>query len=597
MIITKFRILFILSLLLSFTSVSYSQVNVKDSIDVILHNDTLDIETRFRNAYNLVFYNSSPEEAKAFALDIVYPFVEDKWEDNSEHLSHLARLYLLISFCYRERGGEDKDEKERYYAEKALETAKESEDDAVCARCSMACAYMELKRGDEKQAHEYLYQAISHYDKLEMYSKSSEMLYVIVGTFFDIKDTDGMKRVLGQMEENLEKDSSKQSQYQYNVIKHFYYDLLLDKQKKDKKAIDYQWVDSSMLYINRNIYLVDNHLEELDKHWMHAYAYYFLAKELDKYYPEQTDSIHHYLDKAIEMREKEEISRMNESSSVMELNIYINQVRAQTLFREGKIRESYQVMSEALSLLDELGNYNNLNEARSITYQFMIDYYEQNNRPAEALRYSKLLHENDAVRFENEKIQVMNEMSAKYETEKKEIRIQNLIKENKAAQRILWLTIGLSIALLFAFLLTILFGRLKRKNIEQRLYETALHAELRQNELEKIQNIQQQLEQNPIQNTMEKVSELISISVIEKEDKKKYLERIPKIDAKLLQQVYQTAKVKITNMDMKYIICFAIDMDVKDISLLFNIEPASVHTVRYRIKKKFSKDDAARLLL
>ncbi|MCL2073360.1 MAG: hypothetical protein FWH18_05540 [Marinilabiliaceae bacterium] len=64
----------------------------------------------------------------------------------------------------------------------------------------------------------------------------------------------------------------------------------------------------------------------------------------------------------------------------------------------------------------------------------------------------------------------------------------------------------------------------------------------------------------------------------------------------MLENAYQTSKAKITSMDIKYIICFAADLDTKDISLIFNIEPASVNTVRYRIKKKFAEEDAFRMV-
>jgi hypothetical protein len=281
----------------------------------------------------------------------------------------------------------------------------------------------------------------------------------------------------------------------------------------------------------------------------------------------------------------------------MEMKIYIHQLRAQTLFQQGKTQEAYRFMNESLNLLNKLKGYQTLDEQRYTAYLFMADYYENRNRPAEALKYQKLLRESEAQRYDSEKVQALNEMSVKYETEKKEIRIQTLVKEYKAAQRTLWMTIGLSLTLLAAFLLIVLSSRLKRKNVEQRLYETALLAELRQNELEKIQNLQQQIEQQPVKNAIEKIIWLIEKSIIEKDTKKAYLERLSKIDAKLLEQAYQTAKVKITGMDMKYIICFSTDIDVRDISLLFNIEPASVHTVRYRIKKKFSKEDTFRAIL
>jgi hypothetical protein len=172
------------------------------------------------------------------------------------------------------------------------------------------------------------------------------------------------------------------------------------------------------------------------------------------------------------------------------------------------------------------------------------------------------------------------------------MQIQALIKEKAAARRILLLVIGLLTALLTTSVLMIFSNRLKRKNTEQQLYETALLAELSQSELEKVQKVQQQLEQNPVKNSIEKITWLVEESLIESITKKTYFEHLARIDVQLLEQAYQTSNVKITTMDMKYIICFAADMDVKDISLLFNVEPASVHTVRYRIRKKFAKENA-----
>jgi len=77
----------------------------------------------------------------------------------------------------------------------------------------------------------------------------------------------------------------------------------------------------------------------------------------------------------------------------------------------------------------------------------------------------------------------------------------------------------------------------------------------------------------------------------------KSLVHLSKIDCQLLEHAYQTSKVKLTGMDIKYIICFSANIDVKDISLLFNIEPASVHTVRYRIRRKFAKGDGVLMMV
>ncbi len=586
--------LFLLSLACSFTA--GAQADVKESLQTILQNDTLVPGVRFSYAYNTVFLNCSPQEAEALGMEVIYPFVEKNWDNPSDRLNYLSRIYLMIGFCHRERGGEDRNDKERQFMEKALETALKSEVDAVCAHCHNACAFMEIKRGDVKKAHEHLYRAIHYFDKTGNYTKSAEMLYTIATNFHEIKDTDGLQRVLGQMEQYLQKDTSKQSRYQYNVVKHVRYELLKEKQK-EQGEVDYRLVDSSLVYIRDNVSLVENHLDELSPNWMHGYAYYYLAKELDDYYPARTDSIHLYLDRALELLEAEVVSRTNESASAMELKICLGTVRADALLREGRNQQAYKVLDETLGLLGKLEDHGNLNTIRSRAYRLMVEYYEKAGQPVLALKYHKLLLENEDRSHEKEKVQAINDTAARYETEKKEIRILALEQENKDARRILWLSVGLSLALLVAFLLVVLWNRLKRRNVEQRLYETALLAELHRNELEQLHSANQQLEQDPVEHTIEKIAQLVSDSLIGKDIKKGYMENISKIDPKLLEQAYRTSEGKVTGMELKYMVCFLAGMDVKDISLIFDVEPASVRTVRYRIRKKFPEKDPFRAIL
>ena len=618
-------------LFLCFSLSTYAQINVKDSLQAILQDESVDAETRFKNARNLIAYNNAtPQEAEDLGLNVLYPFAQKQWKEKSKQQERLAVIYGVISYSYRERGkGDDKDEKERFFAQKALETAKKSGNDTVAASCGTVCGYMEIRMGNVKKGHEYLYDAIKHYDKAEMYVKASEMLYVIASNFFDIKDTHGMRRILQQMEEYLEKDTSKQSLYQYYVLKKSYSEMLLDRQKSDKQPLDCQLVDTTMFYVKKMIYLVENFLDELSPYWMHGYAYYYAVKAFDDYFPEQTDSIFFYLDKAFEMSKKETFHATIQPNALKEFYAYNNTFRAIALDRVGKTQEAYRVMSGVIVLLDELKTYGNLGIHRHRAYQFMADYYEKENRPVEALKYYKLLKESDEQRYENEKVQSINDMSVKYETEKKEIQIAALEKDKQAAQRILLLSVGLIAVLLISLLIFIRFYKLRKKNLEQSIYETALFAELKHNELEhnvkekecllqqyndlellsvhnkqmaqsykdELKRIKQQLEQKPTKTMIGKLTEWLSKSVMDKAKKELYIKQLSDLDIEMLEQGYLCSDEKISNMEMKYIICFAIDMDVKDISLLFNVEPASIRTVRYRIKKKFGEKNTFKFLM
>ena len=128
-------------------------------------------------------------------------------------------------------------------------------------------------------------------------------------------------------------------------------------------------------------------------------------------------------------------------------------------------------------------------------------------------------------------------------------------------------------------------------------YEKALFEALPIDELEKMVSITKHVINKPIKNAVDTISELIARSKINEDNKIKYLERLSKLDLSLIEDAYKTSKEKITDMDIKYIICIAADLDVKDIGLLFNVEEYSVYTIRYRIKKKFAKEDAFQMIL
>ncbi len=567
---------------------AFGQVNVKDSVQTVLQNDTADAHNRFNSAYVVIYLNSSPEEAEQLGMNVLYPFVQKNWKEKSEQLSFLSNIYLLIAARYYERGGEDKYSQSRIFWEKALETAQKAGNDEVCAISLGLLGTSNISQGNTVRGQQYIYEAITYYDKQGMYVQSAGLLYNIAGCFSDIKDTEGMARVLAQMEDYFKKDNSKQSQHQYNVMKHRYFELLVEKEKKKTGKTDFRLADSTMLYMKRNIALVENHLDELSPNYLHGWDYYYIARALDSYYPEQNDSIVAYVNKAMEMLNQEQQIIKNDDA-VKELLLITGIPLAKAYARKGNWQEAYKIMTEkTLPLLDELKGRRNITDQRHAAYQFMADYHEKFGNIAEALAFEKLLRESEAERYENEKVQAINDMSAKYETEKKEVQIQTLSKQKK-------LLLVLAIALFFIVVLVVLFSRLKRKNIKQQLYETALLAELHQNELEKIkagnrQADKQELERYRAENTIESITQMVSDSLIESDSKKIYSDRLSKLDAKLFENIVQNGNAKITSMDMKYLICFAADIDVKDISTIFNIEPASVHTVRYRIRKKYAKE-------
>ena len=51
--------------------------------------------------------------------------------------------------------------------------------------------------------------------------------------------------------------------------------------------------------------------------------------------------------------------------------------------------------------------------------------------------------------------------------------------------------------------------------------------------------------------------------------------------------IFHDAVKPLSNMEKKYLLLFMEGKSVEEVSLIMHVEPASVYTMRYRIKKKF----------
>ena len=522
------------------------------------------------------------EEGVALYYDLLLPFVEKNVKDELSRDRAKGKIFTNIFWTYSLHGYPGEAEENDVFLKKLVERADVLKNDTARANIYRGYGAFQSAIGNVPLAHEYYYKAMALYESIHLHERVFLCLYNIAEKMSETRDTAGFRKIIEQMEYYVDLPSfevSDRALYHVYVARSIYYGIL------------YEYHPETIAYNDAALRDNINALDLLERSEIKSsiiyYSYYNTASCYHKSHPEQYDSIYYFLDKALEYK-----TGYKYVDAELEINVYI--FYAKLHFEQERYEQAEKELLYVLSLLEELDNNNTAMEYTE-TYKFLAKCYEMMKRPAEALKYYKLLLENEGKRYDNEKVVAMNDMLVKYETEKKQIQIQTLIKE----QRILRLIIWLSLTLLTILLLIILLNRLKRKNIEQRLYETALLAELQQTEFatEKGQNAKQQLEQNRVKNTIEDITKLISVSLIETNDKQIYLQRLSQIDVKLLETAYQISKVKITGMDMKYLVCFTTDMDVKDISLLFNIEPASVHTVRYRIKKKFSKEDSFRVML
>jgi hypothetical protein len=595
-----------------------AEENIEQKIKNILNDKSVtDPFKRWKAAFDTTdfYYNDlSHEETMRIYAQILLPFVEKEMKKNIQYHRSLAYTYRYIGYVYGDQGTASDRVQEELFYNKSVKHGELSKNDTVIAFFYYEYANMHLLKGNVAIAHDYFYKALQLYESIKQYHAISDCLYRIAESYTQIRDIAGLRAVLEQMQQNIEKKNSVITRYNLYSVQGVYYDILAQEEPENSASYN----DSALCAARNIIQLIENHRGELPKCSVIAWEYYNMSITYQKCYPERLDSVYYFLDKALEGMRLQHLDVI----TTLEIEISVYLMYAELNFEQKKYTQAEKDMLHVLSLLEQIQDYNTVIVEYSDAYKFLAKCYETMNKPREALKYQKLLQENEAKRYNNEKVTAMNDMLVKYETEKKEGERSRLSERNRNAQKILLLAISLILFLLMALLFFIRYYRIRKKSLEQSIYESALLAELNRNELEQnlkekeqlqkqyskletqanrnkekaesynveLTRIKQQLEQKPTQTVAAKLAEWISKSAMKRNQKETYLQQLSELDIDAMEKNFLSAHDKISNMDMKYIICFAINMKVQDMCLLFNIEPNSIYIVRYRIKKKFEKN-------
>jgi len=551
--------------------------------------------------------NVNTDEQIGLFYKVLHPEVQ-KIKDEERYNMEMAKAYRYLCFLYLRI--EDVLES-KSSIDTALVYAEKSRNDTTHAYVYQAYADWHRDAGSIEKAHEYYYKAIDIFEEQGNELEISSAFLAIANSYGQMRDYEGVKSVVRRLQDIDDGNASKTFHYNLYSIQSYYYHLLYE-EFSDTEC----YRDSSILYAKKGIYLAEKYGNELNKVEV-PWSYYNLAVTyLNDFSPPLLDSISYYLDKI----EACDLSYYDENA-FREVMISVNDMKAWLYYHNGEYGAAEKKAQEVLELLGQQINPNMVIPEYSEIYRFLAMLYEETNKPLLALKYQKLFNENQSKRFKQEKMYALKELNTKYEVEKKESNIIELRKEQEYTQRIFLLSIIVLAALLFIIVLLFITSRLKRKGMEQRLYEAALIAEQRLEELEhqekekrKLQEeydrlqdvaasskdetkyekeldlLKRKIQKEDSKTIISKVEKIVDSSVLDTATKQKYLKLLSEINAEKLQQTFSYSFERLTPMDMKYVVCFSIGMDIPHIATIFNVEPASVYTVRYRVKKKFKND-------
>ena len=238
------------------------------------------------------------------------------------------------------------------------------------------------------------------------------------------------------------------------------------------------------------------------------------------------------------------------------------------------------MMHEVLGMIEEVAKEspNTVVTERGEAYKFLAMMAEEQGKWQAAYDYQQQLTESNSERYDLDKRRILQEVQTQYEVEKKELRMAKLAAENRSNR---WLMVALWL-LLVAMVMGYWLLMMRKRNVEAQLYEAALEADNMRNT---IQSLESKTDVDPLTILIDEL-----IAQLQSGRNLAYgpaaIAHLRSLDLAHLQALISHGK-KITVMDKRYILCFAAGMSVEDIADFMSLEPASVYTVRYRLKKKF----------
>ena len=427
-------------------------------------------------------------------------------------------------------------------------------------------ALRDFESGKAEDAQRKLIAAYELFIETKNWDMASMCLYERAIDYMNMGDWENMLVQQDALESLYEQHNSPMVAYNYHSVASGYYSYM-------------DSIDLALEHGRRAIVGLEQIADPRSYNIVPAWSYYNMAFFYDMYFqPPMVDSVRHYLGRA---RASVIGSRSRKDS--LEALISIVDLEAWQEYYEHDYREAEAMMHEVLAMIDTVAQEspNTIITERAEAYEFLAMMAEEQGKWQAAYGYQQQLTETNAQRYDVDKRRVLQEVQTQYEVEKKELRLAKLEAENQSHR---WLLVALWLLLL---LLVIGYWLLVmgRKNAEAKLYEAALEAD---NMRQAISVLEEKTDIEPLRLLVDGL-----VKQMQEVAKRDYTEpSIMALQALDLAhiQVLLSHGTKITTMDKRYILCFAAGMTVEQIADFMCLEPASVYTVRYRLRKKFGSE-------
>lgn len=588
-----FIIFFFLIPVFGFAASQVHLTGVEKQLNSILSTEIPD--TAVWKALRLVTEDDSLslEETEAFYAKNIFPYLEKK---------KIAISYLTLAVAYRSRAltvsriGRTEDYRNYMeiaynYILKVGDTGYQElrQKGAVC----YSYASMQMFIGDVAKAHKIYYQAIRAAEKIKDYNKVMESFYALAVYYTQVKDTKRLDNILADIKEVFQKAGNDVPPSAY----YSWYSVATVRYSIDDDCPVMR--DSAMLYSRKSLDLVEKYGPELTHGTANlAWNYYNHALFfIDKPYVNE-DSASYYLEKARKVPQ-----RLKMHAREVELNV---RCAYATLYKsQGRYPKAIKEFKDALCMMDVDTVNNGIRQERLDAYENIVSMDSALGNYKEAFIFQQKIIDYHKQVYDSDLARQLDEISTKFGVEKKNMELQNMKERERQHTIILRLLVGSLIAAVVIIAFIVWVYILHRRRLQDQLYQAALESEVNLQKLESVKSqysdLKETIESKQISRNfeigVEKMKAIVMTARLDSLVRDEYIRRLSDIDLIELERQFATSISQMTQMDVKYILCFYLEFEARDIAAIFNVEPASVYTVRYRLRKKFKENPSFQFLM
>lgn len=406
--------------------------------------------------------------------------------------------------------------------------------DAEIARDADA-VWVLLRSGDDALAMEATLKLADDCHRKGNVSEESIALFSAAQVYLQQLDTAGMQGILSKMEA-LANDhpDNPNAVYSYHTVRQTLYAILY--QQAGREADRDEMLSEGAKAIGLMEKMSREQLAEFRVN--PVWNYYNMAVGYDMFFDEPVrDSIAYYLAKAREANDK---AHHLESGIHMEADISIGDEQAWLYYYDGEFDKAEAQMFQVLAFIDsvEVKTPNVVETERIEAYDFLVELYSNTGKMEKALEYQKLKSEAELRRMGVERNESVHKVEAQY----------NVAKEQAKVERMRWVLVSLT-GIILLLVGAVLYLHLWRRNRMQEQYSAAVEA---------------------LVDTDAEVSALTGNVSTEKAG-----------------IIFSSALKPLSAVERKYILLFLSGKSTEEIADAMHVAPASVYTMKYRIKKKY----------